>query len=91
MSEKVKSKRSSKSNEYDGHSLKTWIILTIVYIGVLMWLYGMTRIYFPDPIHVGAGQYFDIGIGVLFLGVAIYGVILGFLLRKVKNRNKKRR
>lgn len=66
---KVESKRSTRNKESEGISSKSLIILTIIYGGVLMYLYGMSRIYFPNPVHIGFGQYFDIGIGILFFWV----------------------
>lgn len=83
---KVQSKRSTKNKESEGSSPKGLIILTIIYGGVLMYLYGMSRIYFPDPVHIGFGQYFDVGIGILFFGLALYGIIIGVLLKKIKKR-----
>lgn len=81
---KVQSKRSRKKAPRQPKSYKKEIIFTIFYTIGLMYLYGMTRIYFPEPLHLGAGQYIDIAIEVLFLGLLGYGIILGIMIYKTK-------
>lgn len=83
---KVQSKRGKKAI-YQKEKTTKWILFTLIYGVILMYLYGMSRIYFPDPIHVGFGQYFDIGIGILFFGLLFYMFIIGVLINKLKKRN----
>lgn len=61
-----------------------WIIFTLIYIISLMWLSGMGQHYFPEPIHVGFGQYFDLSIGILILGISIYITIATVIFKKIK-------
>ena len=60
-----------------------FLIVLVIYIGTSMWIYGMTQIYFVDSIvSIGAGQYLDLGIGVIFLFLFGVGVILLLLFSK---------
>ena len=61
-----------------------WTIFTLIYIIFLMWLSGMGQHYFPEPIHVGVGQYFDLSTGVLILGISIYITIATVIFKKIK-------
>lgn len=58
------------------------IILIIITVPVTMYIYGMTEVYFPDPIHMGAGQYIDVATGVIIMALLLSGVIITILFKK---------
>lgn len=49
-----------------------------------MYLYGMVSIYFPKPIHLGAGQYIDIATGITLIGLFIFGIFLATQFKQKK-------
>lgn len=85
---KVQSKRSKKKTNPE-INVKRWVIITIITVVVVMWLYGMTRIYYPTPVHLGGGQYFDLGMGIIVFGVLLCGFLISIIKNKLKNKNKK--
>jgi len=62
------------------------IILLIISVPVTMYIYGMTEVYLPNPIHIGGGQYFDIATGVIVIALLLSGVIIAILFKKEKKR-----
>ena len=80
---KVQSKRSKKKTNPE-INIKRWVIVLIITVFITMWIYGMTAHYFPTPIHVGLGQYFDISAGVVIIGLLFSGFIIAIILKKKK-------
>lgn len=80
---KVQSKRSKKKTNPE-INIKRWVIITIITVVLAMWLYGMTKIYFPTPIHLGGGQYFDLGMGVIVFGVLLCSLLITIIFKKKK-------
>ena len=79
----IKSKRMSKKTKRERkEAFLKWVVLTLGYAIFLMWISGMTRTYLPTVIGIGAGQYFDIYIGIIILGTSIYFIMSGYLLKK---------
>lgn len=62
-------------------------ILTITVL-VAMYVYGMTTHYFPNPIHLGAGQYIDIATGVIILAILFSSFIVAIIFKKKKKVKK---
>ena len=85
---KVQSKRRKKETNPE-INIKRWVIITIITVVLTMWLYGMTRIYFPTPIPLGGGQYFDLGMGIIVFGILLCGFLIAIIKIKLKNKNKK--
>lgn len=63
-----------------------WIIILAFTVVLAMYIYGMTAHYFPEPLSLGAGQYFDIGKGITIVGLLLAGVILTKI--KIKKKRK---
>lgn len=61
-----------------------WLIILIITIFVAMYVYGMTTHYFPDPVHIGLGQYLDIATGIIIVALLLSGFIIGILFKKKK-------
>lgn len=61
-----------------------WIVIFIISIIFAMWIYGMAGHYFPEPVHVGAGQYFDIAAGITIIGLILVAVLITIIFRKKK-------
>lgn len=61
-----------------------WLITLCVTVLVAMYVYGMTRVYFPDPWDIGFGQYLDIGTGVVIFCLVVSGFIVAALLKTNK-------
>ena len=80
---KVQSKRSKKKTNPE-INIKRWVIITLLTVGATMWLYGMAKIYFPTPVHVGGGQYFDLGTGIIVFGILSCGLLLTITYNKFK-------
>lgn len=77
MSNKTKKKERKKA-------FIKWIVLTLGYAGFLMWISGMTQVYLPTVVGIGAGQYLDLYIGIVILGTSIYFILSGYLLKNYK-------
>jgi len=78
-SQRMNNKRNKKERK---KAFLKWMILTLGYAVFLMWISGMAQTYFPTVIGVGAGQYFDLYIGIIILGTSIYFIMSGYLLKK---------
>lgn len=83
---KVQSKRRKKETNPE-INIKRWVIFTIVTVIVTMWLYGMTKIYFPNPVHLGGGQYFDLGMGIIVFGILLCGFFITIIKIQLKKKN----
>lgn len=75
---KKKKNIKTKLKEYQ------WVTILIISIFIAMYVYGMVKIYFPDPIHIGVGQYLDIATGVTIVGLLLSGIILTIIFKKNK-------
>ena len=82
---KVQSKRS-KSKANPEVNIKRWIIITLATVVATMYVYGMTRIYFPTPVHLGGGQYFDLGMGIIVFGILLCGFLITIMVNKFKKK-----
>lgn len=63
-----------KKEKMDSRSFTKFLLVNVIWIIFTMYLYGMSLHYFPEPIHVGFGQYFALSEGVILLG------FLGFFI-----------
>lgn len=61
-----------------------WAILLVISIFIAMYIYGMTKHYFPEPLHMGFGQYTDIATGIMIIGLLLSGVFLTRIFKKEK-------
>ncbi|GAG57053.1 unnamed protein product [marine sediment metagenome] len=84
---KVQSKRSKKKANPE-INIKRWVIITALTVVATMWLYGMTKIYFPTPVHLGGGQYFDLGMGIIVFGILLCAFLVSIMVNKLKKKNK---
>lgn len=84
---KVQSKRSKKKANPE-INIKRWVIITILTVITTMYIYGMTKIYFPTPIHIGGGQYFDLGMGIIVFGILLCGFLISVIANKLKKKNE---
>lgn len=85
---KSKRKKNERKKENIRQRLIYLLIFTVLYAVFLMWSYGNVNHYFPEPIHVGLGQYFDLSIGIIILGTTIYMALAGIFYKKIININK---
>ena len=83
---KVQSKRSKKETNPE-INVKRWVIITILTVVATMWLYGMTKVYFPTPVPLGGGQYFDLGMGIIVFGILLCGFLITIIANKFKKKN----
>ena len=63
-----------------------WLITLAMTVVVSMWVYGMVRVYFPDPMDIGFGQYLDLGTGIVIFTLVISGFIVAALFKTNKKR-----
>lgn len=63
-----------------------WFITLAITVVVSMWIYGMVRIYFPDPLYVGFAQYLDLGTGIVIFTLVISGFIIATIFKKTKKK-----
>lgn len=61
-----------------------WLIALIATVFVSMWIYGMTSVYFPDPLDIGFGQYLDLSIGIIIVTLFLLGFIIAVIFKKEK-------
>jgi len=82
----VKTKRMMKKTwKKKKGSVIYFFIFTFLYIIFLMWLYGTVKYYIPT-IYIGAGQYFDLSVGVVLIGIGTYMFIATFLFKFIRNK-----
>lgn len=62
-----------------------WLIVLCITTIVSMWIYGNTKIYYPEPLYIGFGQYMDIGTGIVIFTL----VVSGFIVTAIFKSNKK--
>jgi len=65
-----------------------WLIILVVTTLIAMYVYGMVKIYFPDPLNIGFGQYLDLGTGIIIVSLLLSGFIVAAIFSK--NKKKKR-
>ena len=75
---KKSTKRKLKENQ--------WVCYLIISVIAAMYIYGMAGHYFPDPIHLGAGQYVDIAAGVTIIGLLLTAVVITIVFKKRKKK-----
>lgn len=63
-----------------------WLITLAITIVVSMWIYGMTSVYFPEPYHIGFGQYIDLGVGIVIFTLVISGFIVTAIFKRKKRK-----
>ena len=63
-----------------------WLIVLCITTVVSMWIYGMTKIYYPEPYYIGFGQYLDLGTGIVIFTLVISGFIVASIFKKTKKR-----
>ena len=61
-----------------------WVIILILTTLTAMYVYGMTIVYFPEPVHLGAGQYLDLATGIVIVVLLSSGTIITIILKKRK-------
>ncbi len=61
-----------------------WIIILILTTIAAMYVYGMTIVYFPEPVHLGAGQYLDLATGIVIVVLLLSGMIISIIFKKRK-------
>jgi len=61
-----------------------WLITLMITVVVSMWIYGMVRVYFPDPLDVGFGQYLDVGTGIVIFTLVVSGFIVAAIFKTGK-------
>ena len=59
-----------------------WLIVLCITTVIAMYIYGMTKVYFPDPVHIGAGQYLDIATGIIIVSLLFSGFIIAIIFKK---------
>lgn len=67
-----------------------WMIVLAITVFTAMYVYGMSNYYFPEPLHVGAGQYLDLSVGIIMISLLFAGFIVGILFKKKKKRGRRR-
>ena len=82
-------KITKESWEYKGKAkFYHWIIFTLIYFLVLMYVSGMVGVY-VQPIHLGGGHYINVGVPILFLSIFVYMIIAKFIFTNIKKRKKR--
>jgi len=61
-----------------------WLIILCLTILMSMYIYGMANHYFPDPIHLGAGQYLDLATGIVIGALVLSGTVITIIFKKRK-------
>ena len=63
-----------------------WLIILCITTFTAMYVYGMTRVYFPDPLDIGFGQYLDLSVGIVIFSLILSGFVVGVIFKKEKRR-----
>lgn len=86
MSKKPKYRRRRENNkkEFKEDVLK-WILFTVIYIGLIIVIYGTAKVYYPNPIPFilifGFQLYGDISTGICYGGIAMWSIISIFIFK----------
>lgn len=59
-----------------------FVIMFSVILFFIMYIYGMAGTYFPEPILLGRGQYLDLSIGIIMVGLLLLGILLAIFFKK---------
>lgn len=86
MSEVKSSRMSKKEKKENKKEIIGGILFTLVYGIFLMWISGMAQVYFPGLVSPGGGQYFDVSLGIIVIGTALYFVLVSCLKTKYARR-----
>lgn len=83
----VKSSRMSKKEKKEHKKeIIGGMLFTLVYGIFLMWISGMAQAYFPGLVSPGGGQYFDVSLGIIVVGTALYFVLVSYFKNKYARR-----
>ncbi|MHA1251741.1 MAG: hypothetical protein ACTSRP_17255 [Candidatus Helarchaeota archaeon] len=83
----VKSRRQKKKTKKIGkEKILHFLIFTVIYVIFVMWISGMGQHYFPQPIHVGFGQYLDLQVGIYLIGLGLYFPLAMLIYKKSKEK-----
>jgi len=63
-----------------------WLIILCITTFITMYVYGMTRVYFPEPLYMGFGQYLDLSVGIIIFTLILSGFVVGVIFKKEKRR-----
>ncbi len=66
-----------------------YIGVSIPYIIVMMYLYGMTEHYYPDPVEFLPGQYIHVGIGIILFGTIMFIIISSIFTYFIIKKSRK--
>lgn len=84
---KPKNRKGVKKNKIDPDDLRQWILFTIIYVLLIGYLYGMSAMYFPDPLYIGSigvfNQYFHPGPTIIYGGIAVYSIITVLIFKRI--------
>lgn len=78
---KIKTSRRGKSRR---KGLLIAIITIIIYTIFLMWITGNALHYFPEPAHIGLGQYLDFATGLIYISIFVYGILFVYLINRLR-------
>jgi len=70
-----------KKEEMSGCNIAYFLIFLAFYGTFMMFLYGMAKAYYPEPIEIiaGSGFYMDVSIGVIFFGTGLFALLVALL------------
>ena len=63
-----------------------WVIILSLTTIAAMYIYGMTKIYLPDPVHLGFGQYLDLATGIAIVALLLSGMFITIIFKKRKKK-----
>ena len=63
-----------------------WLLILCITPITAMYVYGMTKVYLPEPLDIGFGQYLDIATGIIIVSLILSGFIVAVIFKKEKKR-----
>lgn len=63
-----------------------WLLILCITTITAMYVYGMTKVYLPEPLDIGFGQYLDIATGIIIVSLILSGFIVAVIFKKEKRR-----
>ena len=82
----MEGKKNAKENVKKRMKKYHWLIVLCITTVTAMYVYGMTKIYLPDPLYIGFGQYLDLATGVIVISLILSGFVIGAIFKKKKKR-----
>jgi len=82
QSQSQKREKMSPRKEKFKKDLRQWAIFSFIYVPVMAIIAGTVSIYYPDPLPLIWGLYFDAGLAITSIAIPFYLALTGLIFVK---------